>query len=82
MALAPDLRPAQRGWLCSLCVGVLLTACDLTPVLGDGRSPDRQRQPVETVTALEIDAADLRVGDPAASAGRDTLPGAPDAESR
>jgi hypothetical protein len=79
MALAPDLRPPRRWVLYVLCVGLLLTACDLTPVLGDG--PARRRQPVETVTALEIDAADLQVRDPSVT-GRDTLPGVPDAESR
>jgi hypothetical protein len=53
-----------------VCVGLLVAACDLTPIVGDTRSPDRQRQPVETVTALEIDAADLQVPDPSATAVR------------
>jgi hypothetical protein len=69
MASAPDRRKSRRWLLCVLCVGVLLTACDLTPVLGEGRSPARQHRPVETVTALEVDAAGLRVED---AGGRDT----------
>ena len=69
MALVPDLRSPRRWLPYVMCVGLLVTACDLTPVVGDARSPDRRRQPVETVTALEIDAADLQVPDPSAAAG-------------
>lgn len=64
MAQTPDRREVRRRWLNLLIAGVLLAACDFNPVLGDGRSPERQRRPVETVTALEIDAADLRVDHP------------------
>jgi hypothetical protein len=80
MAFAPDLRSPRRWFLHLLCVGLLLTACDFTPVQGVDRGPGRQRQPVETVTALEIDAADLRVDDPSVSDGRDT--GVPGTNSR
>jgi hypothetical protein len=84
MPLSPDLRSSRRWWLYMLCVGALLTACDFTPVQGVDRGPGDQRQPVETVTALEIDAADLRVDDPSVSAGRDTAspPGVPGTKSR
>ena len=71
MAFAPDLRSPRCRWLYLLCVGLLLTACDFTPVQGVDRGPGPQRQPVETVTALEIDAADLRIDDPSVSDGRD-----------
>jgi hypothetical protein len=64
MAEAPHRRTSRRWWLNMVVAGVLLAACDFNPGLGDGRNPGRQRQPVETVTALEIDAGDVLADDP------------------
>ena len=56
MATAADLRTWRRS-LCAVAAGMLLVACDLSPLSGaDGPGGGT---PVETVTALEVEVDDV-----------------------
>lgn len=68
MATVSDYRASRRWRLCVLLAGLVLAACDLSPLAGGETTAD-PRTPVETVTALEIDADDLRVDHPPAPHG-------------